>query len=132
MDERHTPLQCGLDKYCHLDRGLESLSVKALAKQRTAGVSSRLMGVVVPKMPVSPQSVVLRVGDMPAGNVTSHCLSARYDAWLGIAMMGSPAIEFARGENGYLNVETEHCKFNGRCVELPFDFSALKDVVRAR
>lgn len=129
MDDSMTPLQCGLDKYCHLDRGLESLSVAALAQQKADGVPSRLMGIVVPEVAETPKSAHVLVNGLLAGEVTSHCLSARYDAWLAFANMDSSAIVEA---DGFVSVHTDQGDFNGFCVELPFDFSAIGGSLRER
>ncbi len=129
MDDSMTPLQCGLDKYCHLDRGLESLSVAALAKQKAEGVPSRLMGIVVPGMTQPPQTAHVLVDGLLAGEVTSHCVSARYDGWLAFALMDSSAIRTAQGA---VSVHTEQGDFDGLCVELPFDFNAIGDSLRLR
>ena len=132
MDEYTTPLQCGLDKYCHLDRGLESLSVDALAKQKAEGVPSRLVGVIAPEMQQTPASVHVLVDGLLAGEVTSHCLSARYDAWMGFVLMDSKAIEIAMSDPAKISVHTDQGDFTGFCAELPFDFSAIGDSVRER
>lgn len=51
MDFNTTSLQCGLDRYCNLDRDLSSLSVAALADQKSQDVLSRLMSKVAPDFP---------------------------------------------------------------------------------
>lgn len=132
MDRRHTPLQCGLDKYCHLDRDLDSLSLSALRQQRATGVSERLVGLVVPKMPAWPQQLQLLLNEQAVGELGGHCLSARYDAWLGLAMVKTEALQCLQQQPESLMLVTELGRFVAKVTELPFDFAQLGLAERAR
>jgi dimethylsulfoniopropionate demethylase len=83
MDYSHTPLQCGLERYCQLDADLPSMSIAALRAQRDEGVPSRLVGIVAPGVPAASAHCQLLANDNPVGDITSQTLSGRYDAWLG-------------------------------------------------
>ena len=125
MDYRHTPLQCGLDKYCHLDRDLDSLSIVALNAQKEAGIPRRLVGVIAPEMPTQPKAVFLKIDDETVGEITSSCLSSRYDAWLGFAILETYDIEALSSQEKQLTISTDLGDFNGFYVELPFKFDQL-------
>ena len=71
MSSRHTPLQCGLDRFCQLDNNLPSMSVAALKAQRTAGVPSRLIGVAALSVPEISKHSRLIINNTPAGEITS-------------------------------------------------------------
>jgi len=125
MDYSHTPLQCGLDKFCHLDRDIDSMSIAALKAQKEAGVPSRLVGVLAHEMPAQAQSVKLLLDCNEVGEITSHCLSAKYDAWLGFAILDTPHIEALSSQQKQLTISTDQGDFSGICAELPFNFDQL-------
>lgn len=122
MDLTTTPLQCGLEKYCHLDRDLESMSLPALRRQRELGVPSRLIGVIAPGLIDMPTALApqLSLRGEPVGQVTSQCLSARWAAWLGFAMLDSEHIQAALGRGDVLKLDTGAGAAPARVVELPF------------
>ncbi|MEZ5535186.1 MAG: dimethylsulfoniopropionate demethylase [Thiolinea sp.] len=125
MDYRHTPLQCGLDKYCHLDADLDSMSLPALREQHAAGVSSQLMGVVVPGLAEPPENPHILVNGLPAGEVYSHSLSGKYDAWLGLVMMDAEALQTLKAQPEILLVHDGAQHHSGFCAELPFAFVTM-------
>jgi dimethylsulfoniopropionate demethylase len=125
MDYRHTPLQCGLDKYCHLDRDLPSMSLEALRQQKAEGVPSRLIGLAAPQMHQLPVDMKVRLEGSIVGEITSHTLSAKYHAWLGFAMLNSAAIRAALEENRRLTVKSGNVEYQVICCELPYDFAKL-------
>ncbi len=126
MDFKTTPLQCGLDKYCHLDRGLPSLSVAALAKQKSQGVPSRLMGIVAPDLPNTCSEFSIKIdGKTISGEITSHCYSVKYNAWLGFAMIDSNHIESVKSGQSSVQLHTNegHCAVH--LSELPFKLDKM-------
>jgi len=114
------------DKFCHMDRDIDSLSIAALRAQKEAGVPSRLMGAVAPEMPAQAKSIKLLIDGNEVGEITSHCLSAKYDAWLGFAILDTPHIEALSSQQKQLTISTDQGDFSGICAELPFDFAQLK------
>lgn len=125
MDLQMTPLQCGLDKYCHLDRDLPSLSVAALAEQRRDGVPSRLLGVVVPALPRDAAAQQLLLDGAPCGEITSQCFSARYDAWLGFAHLSRDAIAAVQCDAAALTLASSAGRAPATLCELPFPLDGL-------
>ncbi len=117
-----TPLQCGLDKYCHLDRDLESMSLPALRLQRDFGVPSRLMGIIAAGAPRMPSAVepTLTFNGAPIATATSHCLSAKWDAWLGFAMLDRDVIDATAGQGDVIALDLDGTSVAARVVELPF------------
>ena len=126
MDYRHTPLQCGLDKFCHVDKDIDSLSISALRAQKEAGTPSRLIGVVAHEMPAQPQTAKLLIDGAEVGEITSHCLSAKYDAWLAFAVLDTADIEALSSQQKQLTISTDQGDFIGICAEIPFDFDQLQ------
>ena len=133
MDYRHTVFECGLDKFCHLDRELPSMSLQALRAIRDQGVSRRLVGLVSEGLEAMPVDTAVRLDGRTVGHITSSCISARYDAWLGFAMLDVDAIEADSAAGaGALTIETETGLESVRRAELPFDFQVLKLARRVR
>lgn len=108
MDARHSVLESGLESFTDLDMDIDSLSLPALRRERTAGVKRRLMGLVVPapdgarrfaEQPFARQLGLGSDGDMPEDiphhDLIQHCLgsqvySPRYNVQLATAMLDEP------------------------------------------
>lgn len=125
MDSAMTPLQCGLDKYCHLDRDLPSLSVAALAEQKRNGVPSRLMGVVVPDLPPQSGGFTLQIDGKTAAEITSHCYSARYHAWLAFALISREQISAVQTGKAALQLKSDHGVSTAQLCDLPFQLDRM-------
>ena len=133
MDYRHTVFECGLDKFCHLDRDLASMSLRALREARDEGPPRRLVGLISDELEEMPAVTDVTLESRTVGHITSSCISARYDAWLGFAMLEIDAIEAAQSSaTAVLAVATESGLESVRCAELPFDFPSLNIALRER
>ncbi len=133
MDYRHNVFECALDKFCHLDRDLPSMSISALRAIRKQGISRRLIGLVSEGLEEMPMGTEVSLDGKVIGHVTSSCISARYDAWLGFAMLELDAIAAAASSGAtVLTIQTESGLESVRCADLPFDFQALKIALRER
>ncbi|MBX2878476.1 MAG: dimethylsulfoniopropionate demethylase [Granulosicoccus sp.] len=130
MDYSHTPLQCGLDRYCQLDADLPSMSIEALRAQRDAGVPTRLMGLVAPGVPAVSTYNQLIVDDLPVGDITSQSLSARYDAWLGFAMIETELIESLKNGSAEIKLHCYDELYEAEMFELPFKLDEMGLSVR--
>ena len=126
MGYEQTPLQCGLDKFCHLDRDIDSMSIAALRAQQVAGIPSRLIGLAAAEMPAQPKSVKLLIDGKAVGDLTSQCLSAKYDAWLGFAYLDTSLIDALSSNKKQLTISTDQGDFIGQLAEIPFKFDQLK------
>lgn len=125
MDFSKTPLQCGLDRYCQLDVDLPSMSLAALRKQRDDGVPSRLIGVVAPRVPDKSSQTQLIINDVPVGQITSQTLSARYDTWLGFALLESRLIDDLTSESADLQLQCNGRRYKAKISELPFKLEEM-------
>ena len=133
MDYRHNVFQCGLEKFCHLDRDLASMSLPALRRIREHGVDKRLVGLVGRQIDQMPINIDVKLDGERVGHITSSCISARYDAWLGFGMLDIAAIHQAKHNiERVLIIETESGGQAVACTELPFDFAALNIDLRKR
>ncbi len=123
MDYRHSPLQCGLRKYCHFDQDLESLSIKALKQQDEQGAPSRLMGLMAIGLDeVTSNNLVFKTNEH-VGDIFSDCISPRYGAYLAIAMLDSRAIDLTMANQGNgLSIKVGEKFHPLKCIELPFVF----------
>ena len=130
MDYRHTPLQCGLDKYCHLDRDLPSMSLNALRQQKAEGVPRRLIGLAAPQIHQLTDDAKVRLEGSIVGEISSQTLSGKYQAWLGFAMLNSAAIRAVLEENKHLTVHSGNTEYQVICCELPYDFANLNLALR--
>ena len=88
MTMENNPLECGLERYCHLD-GPDFLGKAALQKIRDEGPARMIRGVLFDGDPVpacrEPWSVA--VAGAKAGHVSSAVYSPRMGANIGVAMM---------------------------------------------
>lgn len=133
MDYNHTPLQCGLDKYCQLDSDLPSMSMAALREQREQGVPTRLVGVVAPGVPVASKYCQLLANGVSVGDITSQSLSGRYDAWMAFVYLESELIEQLKAGAVSLQLLCNNEFHDTQFSELPFklDQMGLKDRIAA-
>lgn len=125
MDYRHTPLECGLDKFCNLDSDIESMSVPALRAQRDKGIGQKLMGVFADDITEQPQHVQLMIDGQEIGEITSHTMSSTFYAWIGFAFIDQKSLyDLSSGEKT-LTINTEHGEVKGYISDLPFNFNLL-------
>ena len=126
IDFRHTPLECGLEKFCNLDSNIDSMSLPALRNQRDDGIQQKLVGIVGEGMSEQPDTIQLLVDGENVGEITSHSISAKYYAWLAFAMIDLKTIEDLSSGKKTLTIKTEHGEFAGIVSRLPFKFDQLE------
>ncbi|MEM6496216.1 MAG: dimethylsulfoniopropionate demethylase [Pseudomonadota bacterium] len=120
MTRMNTPLECGLDKYCALDKPIEFIGKEALLKQREQGVPRKLFGLVMDGAPIAPATVPWTVfqGDAPVGYVTSAVYSPRFQQNIAFAMLTLEQVSF----DDIVEIEDERGSvLHGRIYDLPFD-----------
>ena len=125
MDYSHTPLQCGLDRFCQLDADLPSMSIAALREQREQGVPTRLIGVVAPKVPAASRYSQLLADGQPVGDITSQSLSGRYDAWLAFSYFESELIDRLKNNSVQLQLLCNNELYDALFSELPFKLDKM-------
>jgi dimethylsulfoniopropionate demethylase len=86
-----TALEAGLEKYCALDAPIEAIGIDALRRQRSAGVSRKICGLVIDGDRVPSQRTTWAVSSnaMPVGIVTSSIWSPRLLTNVAIAMINT-------------------------------------------
>jgi dimethylsulfoniopropionate demethylase len=117
----NNPLECGLEKYCHIDDGLDFLGRDALAKIKAEGVRRKIVGLKFSSDTIPACSdawPVYRAGER-IGEVTSAAVSPLFKCGIAFAM-------FARGhwEEGHaVTVETPEGPREAAVARLPFTAS---------
>ena len=126
MDFRHSPLQCGLRKYCHLDQDIDSLSIEALRKQDASGLPSRLMGIMAIGLNQICENKTVFFDSRKAGEIYSDCISPRHGAYLAFAELDNEKIENVLQNDGDgFTLELDGVHYPLKCTELPFDFESI-------
>ncbi len=119
LDLATTPLQVGLDRFCHLDEDLDSMSLPALRAQREQGVPSRLMGLVVPGLERTVEDMqIYNPSGECVGELTSQVYSPRFNAWLGYALVERAAFDLPQ-----LGIDAN--RHQAHVSELPFNFDQI-------
>ena len=130
MGFKTTPLQCGLERFCQLDNNLQSMSIAALKTQRTAGLPSRLIGVIAPAVPATSKQNRLIINNKPVGDITSQTLSARHDVWLGFALLETQLIDELEADSASIQLRCNGKQYDASISELPFKLDELELPVR--
>lgn len=125
MDYSHTPLQCGLDRFCQLDSDLQSMSIDALREQRAQGVPSRLVGVVAPGVPAASKYCQMLADGEPVGDITSQSLSGRYDAWLAFAYFDTELIDRLKNGSAKFQLLCNNELYDALFSEIPFKLDQM-------
>ncbi len=124
MTREDTPLQIGLEKYVGLDADVEFIGKQALLRQRDAGISSKLMGLIIegPKLPGVAMPLPISVGSKTMGKVTSGVYSPEMENNLAFAMLD---IDHTAVDTK-VSVETLHAGTqNARVVEIEKLYSRI-------
>ncbi|MBT3559121.1 MAG: dimethylsulfoniopropionate demethylase [Rhodospirillales bacterium] len=89
MTRAHNPLECGLDRYCHVDRPIEALGRDAVAKVMAEGTRRLVRGLKIDGGPVPPTTDEwsVQVNGKHVGGVTSSAYSPDLASTVAFAMM---------------------------------------------
>ena len=89
MTRADTPLECGLERYCHLDRPFEFIGREALLRARDLGLKRQLRGLKVAgeTLPACLQPWPVFAGSQTIGAVTSAANSPDLGCGIAIAML---------------------------------------------
>ena len=112
-----TPFECGLDQYVNLESDIQSLSIKALRKQKP---KTRLVGLVVNDKIDLAERLVLDEKDV-VGEITANTWSPRYSVYLAYARCDVKRLENLKE----LSVKSTTGIVQATITDLPFNFSAL-------
>ena len=119
MTRDNNPFECGLGVFVDLDADIEAISLPAL--RRIHGKHEKqLVGLVFDQM-VAVDAFEIEADGSLVGDIRSHAWSPRHSCYLAMAMMKREYLE-------------KHSKIelNGkiaRIVDLPFDFTAIREEV---
>ncbi len=89
MTLENNPLECGLDRYCHLEGTFDSLGRDAVAKIRKQGIRRVVRGLRIEGAPLTPcvQPWTIHDGSSAAGQVTSAAWSPDFGCNVAFAML---------------------------------------------
>ena len=112
------PLECGLDKYCHIDGELDFLGRDALAKIKAEGVRRKIVGLKFSSdsIPACSDAWPVSHAGEPIGEVTSAAVSPLFKCGIAFAML-------ARGhwqEGHAVTVETPDGPREAAVASIPF------------
>ncbi|MEL6220295.1 MAG: dimethylsulfoniopropionate demethylase [Pseudomonadota bacterium] len=91
MTRDHTPLECGLERFCALDGDIEFVGRAALRKQRTKGIPRMVRGLIFggPRCPAQVEPWLVTAGDTAVGQISSAVYSPALEANIAIAMIAT-------------------------------------------
>lgn len=118
MTNDNNPFECGLDRYCHMDRDIDFIGRDALLRIRDTGVDRLARGIAFAgeTCPACTEPWPVLADGKPAGFVTSAAHSPRLAANVAIAML-----ERSHWETGTtVIVETPDGTRSGTVGDLPF------------
>ena len=89
MTRENNPLECGLGKYCDLDKGIDFIGKKALQKINREGRTQEIRGVIFGGDVCPPCSVPWPVmaDGLKIGQITSAMYSPRLKTNIGLSMI---------------------------------------------
>lgn len=118
MTLQNNPLECGLERYCHIDRDVACLGRTALAAISARGVSRKIVGLKIPadRLPACVEPWLVTHDTRPIGEVTSAAFSPQLRSGVAFAMLHR-----GHWENGHaVVVETPEGKRAASVCPLPF------------
>ncbi len=125
MDFAHSPLEAGLGGFLHLDAKIDSLSLPALRRERDAGPTKKIVGLLVPapygEMPIAERPFAAS-SDVDCNFIGSQAWSPRYKHQLASAMVAS---ELLLSDTITIDL-LDGTQVEARIADIPFDFAALQ------
>ena len=118
MDNNDNPLECGLDKFVHLDSNINFLGKEKLKEVRKNGINKKLMGVIIDTNEISVSKSINLTNDenLIIGELRSGGYSPHFKKVIGIAMLNKPYYEVSQKFKISINDEV----FEGKVCDLPF------------
>ena len=118
FDNNDNPLECGFDKFVNLESNVDFLGKEELKKIKTAGISKKLMGVIIEANEINiSSSIDLKdeneniIGDLRSGVYSPH-----FKKVIGIAMMKKPYWNASQ----IININIDNIFYKGKVCKLPF------------
>ena len=117
MDINDNPLECGLDKFVHLDNNIEFLGKDKLIKIKENGIEKKLMGVKIDIDNINLRSSInLTINNSVIGEVRSAVYSPTFNKVIGIAMINKPY--FLSKDKFDIIIDSK--KYTGEICDIPF------------
>jgi dimethylsulfoniopropionate demethylase len=119
MTRAETPLEMGLEKYCSLDSDHNYIGKEALLRQRDAGLTRKIKGLVMDGEKVSPLSIPWQIEEAGKniGFVTSAAYSPDWDKNIAFAMLN---VDFAEAGQ-VLTVHSTIGTHKATVCDIPFE-----------
>ena len=114
IDDSTTPLEAGLERFVRLEK--EFVGVEALRSQQKAGLSRRLVGLLVAGKNIAREGYSILAERTPIGSVTSGSYSPTLDRAIA---MGYVTIE-SSAPSGILGIDIRGRAAEAEVVSLPF------------
>ena len=117
MDINDNPLECGLDKFVHLDNNIEFLGKDKLIKIKENGIEKKLMGVKIDIDNINLRSSInLTFNNSVIGEIRSAVYSPTFNKVIGIAMINKPY--FLSKDKFDIIIDSK--KYTGEICDIPF------------
>ena len=117
MDNNDNPLECGLDKFVHLENDIDFLGKEKLIKIKENGINKKLMGVKINLDKINLRSAIhLTIGDKIIGEIRSAVFSPTFKMVIGIAMINKPYFL----SKDQFDIVIENRKYKGEICDIPF------------
>ena len=117
MDINDNPLECGLDKFVHLDNNIEFLGKDKLIKIKENGIEKKLMGVKIDIDNINLRSSInLTINNSVIGEIRSAVYSPTFNKVIGIAMINKPY--FLSKDKFDIIIDSK--KYTGEICDIPF------------
>jgi dimethylsulfoniopropionate demethylase len=120
MTRENNPLEINLDRFCHLEGGVDYIGRAALETIARVGPSQRVRGILIDGPPCPSCSIPwpVTVGDEQIGQITSAIWSPRFEKNVALAMVTKGHWKHGMPVTVHLS---EVDRNNGVIVELPFE-----------
>ena len=117
FDLNDNPLECGFDKYVNLDSDVEFLGKEKLKQIKAAGVSKKLMGIMIDLNRINlSRALDITIDNKIVGELRSAVYSPTFNQVIGIAMIKKPFFEIDTSVEIIIDKVTK----TGKLCNIPF------------
>ena len=117
FDLNDNPLECGFDKYVNLDSDVEFLGKEKLKQIKAAGVSKKLMGIMIDLNRINlSRALDITIDNKIVGELRSAVYSPTFNQVIGIAMIKKPFFEIDTS----VEIIIDKVTLTGKLCNIPF------------
>ncbi len=117
MDINDNPLECGLDKFVHLENDIDFLGKEKLIKIKENGINKKLMGVKINLDKINLRSAIhLTIDGKIIGEIRSAVFSPSFNMVIGIAMINKPYFI----SKDKFDIIIDNKNYKGEICDIPF------------